>query len=122
MAMREQLKSMVFNLTSLVIGGIIGLLLAGFVNAREDRLTIRNKDWIVTLSVLGGLAAFCIFAFIIGEIRNRIPYEYNYLIDNLVQVVGAALLIFAPARRVKIFKNIAFGWPKSETADKEKKD
>ena len=106
---------MVFNFPALLVGVIIGIAVAGLVNAWEDRLVMRNKGWIVTVSILGALAVICIAAFAVASI----PSKY----DNLVQVFVAAFLTFVPLRRVKILKTIFLGWgTRKEAADDQKED
>jgi hypothetical protein len=92
---------MVANPSAFLIGGVAGILVAGLVNAWEERLVMRHKGWIASVSIIGALGVACIVAYALGST--------GYRHDSLLQVLLAALLAFVPLRRLKILKSIFLG-------------
>lgn len=108
---------MVINRSALIIGAILGFLIAVLAGLWEEKMAKEKKDWIVSISILGGIAFVFIAFFAIGAIA-----PYDDLTDILRNVIIAALVTFVPFRRFKIWKNIFASGIKNTIDDEHKED
>jgi hypothetical protein len=108
---------MVINRTALIIGAVIGFLIAILVGVWEGKMAKKKKDGIVTLSVLGGIAFTVIIFFAIGEIA-----PYDNVSDILRNAIIAALFTFLPFRKIMGWINLFALGNKSQINDEHKDD
>jgi ABC-type Fe3+-siderophore transport system permease subunit len=106
---------MVINRTALVIGAILGLLIAVLVGMWEKKMAKKKKNGIVTLSIFGGIAFIIILFAVIGEIA-----PYSDVSDILRNVIIAALLTFVPLRRLTSWIDMIASGNKASIDDEHK--
>jgi len=100
-----------------IIGIVVGISLAYLANKWESELKKRNKEWIIPLSIVGGLTLMCLSFFLFPKFIESVNNTFPSLFYGLL----AAIATFSVLRQIShIFRRGGLFGPRPNESDGNK--